>query len=68
MRDVCSPVNRPGGPGGKPTLLPHPPLNKIRHASVYGARADWARPDQSRPAPGDPDPFRSSISLQLDKR
>jgi hypothetical protein len=40
---------------------------KIQHAAVYGTRSDRVRPDQSRPASGNPDPFRSSISLQLDK-
>jgi hypothetical protein len=72
MRDTCSPMNKPGGPGGKPSPMPHPPLNKVRHAAIYGGNS--GRNDQTipaRPAPGDPDPFRpttGTIDLKLDKR
>jgi hypothetical protein len=52
--------------------MPHRPLNKIRHAAIYGGNG--GRSDQAsiaRPAPGDPDPFRpasGTIDLKPDKR
>jgi hypothetical protein len=51
IREVCSPVNKPGGPQGKPQPLPHAPARSrgVQHTAPYGPPATDAGRADVRP-------------------
>jgi hypothetical protein len=56
LREVCSPVNKPGGPGGKPQPLPHPDKSarNPKHTAIYERSGASSRPPTPRGAtPGE---------------